>query len=152
MSAREEDTFAEESGEMEGMDEAGSDDDDEGVEMEEERADAEGENKVYIPGIEPLQPGVELEMDRSAYRMYHECQTGEWEQPKLEPGRLEKGSAWFYLLFFFGSSRRPVFELRRPERWRGRRQGAVPSVHAALCGNTSRHGPEQQVHAPWMGE
>lgn len=77
MSARDEDTFAEEEGEMEEMDEAGSDDD-EGVEMEEERAGGEGGDKVYVPGIEPLQPGVELEMDRSAYRMYHECQTGEW--------------------------------------------------------------------------
>lgn len=85
MSARDEDTFAEEEGEMEEIDEAGSggddDDDDEGVEMEEGRAGGEGEDKVYVPGIEPLQPGVELEMDRTAYRMYHECQTGEWNQP-----------------------------------------------------------------------
>lgn len=74
MSARDEDTFAEEGAEM---DEAGSDDD-EGVEMEEEEgAVGEEERKVYVPGIEPLQPGEELEMDRSAYRMYHECQTGE---------------------------------------------------------------------------
>lgn len=77
MSAPDEDTFAEERGEMEEMDEAGSDDDD-GEEMEEERADEGGEKKVYVPGIEPLQPGEELEMDRSAYRMYHECQTGEF--------------------------------------------------------------------------
>lgn len=75
MSARDEDTFAEEGAEM---DEAGSDDDDEGVEMEEEEgAVGEEDRKVYVPGIEPLQPGEELEMDRSAYRMYHECQTGE---------------------------------------------------------------------------
>lgn len=83
MSARDGDTFAEEEGEMEEMGEAGSDgddDDDEGVDMEEEGADGEGENKVYVPGIEPLQPGEELEMDRSAYRMYHECQTGKVEQ------------------------------------------------------------------------
>lgn len=73
MSARDEDTFAEEGAEME---EAGSDED-EGVEMEEEGAIGEEERKVYVPGIEPLQPGEELEMDRSAYRMYHECQTGE---------------------------------------------------------------------------
>lgn len=79
MSAREEDTFAEEGGEMEEMDEVGSDDD-EGVDMEEEGADGEGEKKVYVPGIEPLQPGEELEMDRSAYRMYHECQTGRLRQ------------------------------------------------------------------------
>lgn len=76
MSATGEDTFEEE-GDMEEMDNASSDDDDEGVEMDEERADEEeGETKVYVPGIEPLQPGEELEMDRSAYRMYHECQTG----------------------------------------------------------------------------
>lgn len=75
MSARDEDTFAEEGAEMEELDEAGSDDD-EGVEMEEDRADGEAGKKVYVPGIEPLQPGEELEMDRTAYRMYHECQTG----------------------------------------------------------------------------
>lgn len=74
MSARDEDTFAEEGAEMEEMEGAGSDDD-EGVEMEEEGA---GEKKVYVPGMEPLQAGEELEMDRSAYRMYHECQTGKW--------------------------------------------------------------------------
>ncbi|XP_028281576.1 glutamate-rich WD repeat-containing protein 1 [Parambassis ranga] len=78
MSAPEEHTFAkeEEEGEMmEEMDEVGSDDD-EGDDMEEAGADGEKEQKVYVPGIEPLQPGEELEMDRSAYRMYHECQTG----------------------------------------------------------------------------
>lgn len=58
--------------EMEGEEE----DEDEGVEMEEEGAGEEEEKKVYVPGIEPLRPGEELEMDRSAYRMYHECQTG----------------------------------------------------------------------------
>lgn len=77
MSARDEDTFAEEGAEMEEM-EGGGSDDDEGVEMEAEGADGEGEKKVYVPGMEPLQPGEELEMDRSAYRMYHECQTGKW--------------------------------------------------------------------------
>lgn len=77
MSARDEDTLAEEGAEMEELDEAGSEDD-EGVEMDEERADGEAEKKVYVPGIEPLQPGEELEMDRTAYRMYHECQTGKW--------------------------------------------------------------------------
>ncbi|KAM4579941.1 glutamate-rich WD repeat-containing protein 1 [Odontesthes bonariensis] len=74
MSAPDEHTFAEEGGEQE-MDEAGSDED-EGEEMEDEGANGEGERKVYVPGIQPLQPGEELEMDRSAYRMYHECQTG----------------------------------------------------------------------------
>lgn len=61
--------------EEEEMDEAGSDG---GEEMEEE-GDGE-EKKIYVPGIEPLQAGEELEMDRSAYRMYHECQTGELMQ------------------------------------------------------------------------
>lgn len=74
MSARDEDTIAEEGAEMEELDEV-ADSDDEGVEMEE---DGEAEKKVYVPGIEPLQPGEELQMDRSAYRMYHECQTGKW--------------------------------------------------------------------------
>lgn len=78
MSARDEDTLAEEGAEMEELDEVAGSDDDEGVEMEEDRADGEAEKKVYVPGIEPLQPGEELQMDRSAYRMYHECQTGEW--------------------------------------------------------------------------
>ncbi|XP_041843748.1 glutamate-rich WD repeat-containing protein 1 [Melanotaenia boesemani] len=72
MSAPDEHTFADESGEVEEM---GSDDD-EGEDMDEEGADGEEEKKVYVPGIEPLPPGEELEMDRSAYRMYHECQTG----------------------------------------------------------------------------
>ncbi|KAM3613675.1 uncharacterized protein V6R79_003407 [Siganus canaliculatus] len=76
MSAPDEDTFAEGEGEMEAMDEFGSDNDDEGVEMEDEGANEESQRKVYVPGLEPLQPGEELEMDRSAYRMYHECQTG----------------------------------------------------------------------------
>jgi len=75
MSAPDEDTFAEEGGAMEELDEAGSDED-EGVEMEEEDADKGEERKVYVPGMQPLKPGEELEMDRSAYRMYHECQTG----------------------------------------------------------------------------
>lgn len=74
MSAPGEDTLGEERDVMEEMDEAGSDED-EGVEMEE---GAEPEKKVYVPGKEPLKPGEELEMDRSAYRMYHECQTGRW--------------------------------------------------------------------------
>ncbi|XP_061771266.1 glutamate-rich WD repeat-containing protein 1 [Nerophis ophidion] len=73
MSAADRDTFP---GEGDGMEEQGdSADDDEGVDMEEEEV-AEGETKVYVPGIEPLQPGERLEMDQSAYRMYHECQTG----------------------------------------------------------------------------
>lgn len=79
MSAPEEDTFAEERDAMEEMDEAGSDDD-EGEEMDEEGEGGEQETKVYVPGMEPLQPGQELEMDRSAYRMYHECQTGKLER------------------------------------------------------------------------
>lgn len=92
---------------MEEMDEAGSDGD-EGVEMEEGRAGGEAERKVYVPGMEPLQPGVELEMDRTAYRMYHECQTGEWTQPpplqlllqqqqQLQPRRQSSNATeWFH--------------------------------------------------------
>lgn len=57
---------------MEEMEGGGSDED----EMEEEGKDGEQETQVYVPGKQPLQPGEELEMDRSAYRMYHECQTG----------------------------------------------------------------------------
>lgn len=69
MSAPEERTLAEEE---EAMDAVGSDEDG-GEDMEEE---GEADRRVYVPGMEPLQPGEELEMDRSAYRMYHECQTG----------------------------------------------------------------------------
>lgn len=87
MSASNEDTFAEEADGMEAQEQDGaaSDDDDEGVDMEEdEGADGDGDKKVYVPGIEPLKPGEELQMDQAAYRMYHECQTGEWETKKLE--------------------------------------------------------------------
>lgn len=115
MSARDEDTLAEEEGEMEEMDEAGSDDD-EGVEMEEERAGGEGEDKVYVPGMEPLQPGEELEMDRSAYRMYHECQTGECTL-LLKLGE-QRGHGGFNRVLLVYSHRRSVLELRRPERRR----------------------------------
>lgn len=72
MSAPGEDTLPNEDGEMEEMEGGGSDED----EMEEEGKDGEQETQVYVPGKQPLQPGEELEMDRSAYRMYHECQTG----------------------------------------------------------------------------
>ncbi|XP_063054897.1 glutamate-rich WD repeat-containing protein 1 [Engraulis encrasicolus] len=72
MSAPGEDTFPCEDGEVEDMEASGSDED----EMDEEREDGAEEAKVYVPGLQPLQPGEELEMDRSAYRMYHECQTG----------------------------------------------------------------------------
>lgn len=78
MSAPGEDTFPNEDGDMEEMDAGDSDED----EMEEEGKEGEEESKVYVPGIEPLQPGEELEMDRSAYRMYHECQTG-WSKVAL---------------------------------------------------------------------
>ncbi|XP_060726503.1 glutamate-rich WD repeat-containing protein 1 [Tachysurus vachellii] len=73
MAAPEEDTLPREDEEIEEM-EAGDSDEDE---MEEEDQEEEaGESEVYVPGVKPLQPGEELEMDRSAYRMYHECQTG----------------------------------------------------------------------------
>uniref|UniRef100_A0A1A8G517 Glutamate-rich WD repeat-containing protein 1 n=1 Tax=Nothobranchius korthausae TaxID=1143690 RepID=A0A1A8G517_9TELE len=76
MSAPEEHARAE--AEQQEMDEAGSEEDEgiDDMEEEEEGAEGEAERKVYVPGIEALRPGEELEMDRSAYRMYHECQTG----------------------------------------------------------------------------
>lgn len=103
MSARDEDAFAGEEGEMEEMDEAGSDDDDddEGVEMEEAKADGEGGSKVYVPGMEPLEPGVELEMDRGAYRLYHEGQTGEWAQLRKLLTAASLVSARFHSLYLF---------------------------------------------------
>lgn len=87
-----------EEGEMAEMEE---EEEDEGVEMEDEEADGDGGKKVYVPGIEPLQPGEELEMDRSAYRVYHECQTGEFRpgllnvllKPRLQ--ELKPGSKGF---------------------------------------------------------
>lgn len=73
MAAPEENTLLREDEEVEEM-EAGDSDEDE---IEEEGQGEEGgESKVYVPGVQPLQPGEELEMDRSAYRMYHDCQTG----------------------------------------------------------------------------
>lgn len=73
MAAPEENTLPREDEEIEEM-EAGDSDEDE---MEEEGQEEEaGESEVYVPGVKPLQPGEELEMDHSAYRMYHECQTG----------------------------------------------------------------------------
>ena len=80
------------------MDQAGSDEDDEGEGMEEEEgADGEGERKVYVPGIEPLRDGEELEMDRSAYRMYHECQTGKWEAERGNPAKAPLTSVCRYM-------------------------------------------------------
>ncbi|XP_016347116.1 glutamate-rich WD repeat-containing protein 1-like [Sinocyclocheilus anshuiensis] len=72
MSAASEDTLPQEDDEFEDMEASGSDEDD----MEGEGQNGDGDGKVYVPGLQPLQPGEELEMDRSAYRMYHECQTG----------------------------------------------------------------------------
>ncbi|XP_016086013.1 glutamate-rich WD repeat-containing protein 1-like [Sinocyclocheilus grahami] len=72
MAAAGEDTLPQEDDEFEGMEASGSDEND----MEGEGQNGDGEGKVYVPGLQPLQPGEELEMDRSAYRMYHECQTG----------------------------------------------------------------------------
>ncbi|KAK2903141.1 hypothetical protein QQF64_009948 [Cirrhinus molitorella] len=72
MSAADEHTLPQEDDEFEDMEASGSDEDD----MEGEGQNGDGEEKVYVPGLQPLQPGEELEMDRSAYRMYHECQTG----------------------------------------------------------------------------
>lgn len=100
MSARDEDAFAGEEGVMEEMDEAGSDED-EGVEMEEDKADGEGGGKVYVPGMEPLEPGVELEMDRGAYRLYHEGQTGEWRRLLKLLAAVSLVSARLHSLYFF---------------------------------------------------
>ncbi|KAA0703105.1 Glutamate-rich WD repeat-containing protein 1 [Triplophysa tibetana] len=72
MSAADENTLPQEDDEFEEMEASGSDEDT----MEEEGPNEGSESKVYIPGLQPLQPGEELEMDHSAYRMYHECQTG----------------------------------------------------------------------------
>ncbi|XP_030639813.1 glutamate-rich WD repeat-containing protein 1 [Chanos chanos] len=72
MSAPGEDTFPQPEDDVEEMEASGSDED----EMEEDKPGGEGESKVYVPGLDPIKPGEELEMDRSAYRMYHECQTG----------------------------------------------------------------------------
>lgn len=72
----------------------GEDEEDEGVEMEEEGAGGEEEKKVYVPGIEPLRPGEELEMDRSAYRMYHECQTGELFLTRLVKCSAKSRPVW----------------------------------------------------------
>ncbi|KAL7886478.1 hypothetical protein AOLI_G00041990 [Acnodon oligacanthus] len=58
--------------EVEEMEEGGS----EAGDMEEEEEDGGGESRVYVPGLQPLEPGEELEMERSAYRLYHQCQTG----------------------------------------------------------------------------
>ncbi|KTF91142.1 hypothetical protein cypCar_00027839 [Cyprinus carpio] len=62
MSAAEEDTLPQEDDEFEDMEASGSDEDD----MEGEGQNGDGEEKVYVPGLQPLQPGEELEMDRSA--------------------------------------------------------------------------------------
>lgn len=37
-------------------------------------------------------------------------------------------------------------ELRHSEGWRRRGQGALPVVHASVCGHTGGHSHEQQVH------
>ncbi|XP_043116989.1 glutamate-rich WD repeat-containing protein 1 [Puntigrus tetrazona] len=72
MSAADEDTLPQEDDEFEDMEESENDEDD----MDGEGQNGDGEGKVYVPGLQPLKPGEELEMDRSAYRIYHECQTG----------------------------------------------------------------------------
>ncbi|XP_072535178.1 glutamate-rich WD repeat-containing protein 1 [Salminus brasiliensis] len=72
MAAPGEHAFPQDDGEVEEMEAAGSDQDD----MEEEEKDDGADKQVYVPGLQPLEPGQELEMDRAAYRMYHECQTG----------------------------------------------------------------------------
>ncbi|KAK1795317.1 hypothetical protein P4O66_010487 [Electrophorus voltai] len=73
MAAPEEHTFPRED-EVEEMESGGSDEDD--MEEESQDGDGDGDSKVYVPGLQPLQLGEELEMDQSAYRLYHQCQTG----------------------------------------------------------------------------
>lgn len=55
------------------------DEEDEDMEDEEEDDDEgnedESKNKIYLPG-QPLEKGEELVVDRSAYRMLHQAQTG----------------------------------------------------------------------------
>lgn len=85
MSAPDEHTFAEKE-ELEEMDEGDED-------MQEEE---EEEKKVYVPGIEPLRPGEELEMDRSAYRMYHECQTGKKKWKSTVWHRMKRAGLIYY--------------------------------------------------------
>lgn len=50
--------------------------DDEGLEEDLEPAGDQGP-EVYLPGKKELQDNEELVMDESAYRMYHQAQTGE---------------------------------------------------------------------------
>lgn len=75
MSAPGQDTFPTAADEMEEMEQSSSEED-EMEEDEEENEGGEGKEKIYVPGREVLNPGEQLEMDRSAYRLYHECQTG----------------------------------------------------------------------------
>ncbi|KAL7875261.1 hypothetical protein SRHO_G00062310 [Serrasalmus rhombeus] len=72
MAARGEGTCSPEDEGVEEMEEGGSEDGD----MQEEEKGGGGESRVYVPGLQPLEPGDELEMERSAYRLYHQCQTG----------------------------------------------------------------------------
>uniref|UniRef100_A0A8C1VKD3 Glutamate-rich WD repeat-containing protein 1 n=1 Tax=Cyprinus carpio TaxID=7962 RepID=A0A8C1VKD3_CYPCA len=69
MSAADEDTLPQEDDEFEDMEASGSDEDD----MEGEGRNGDGEEKVYVPGLQPLQPGEELEMDRSACKLLFPC-------------------------------------------------------------------------------
>ncbi|XP_023685904.1 glutamate-rich WD repeat-containing protein 1 [Paramormyrops kingsleyae] len=75
MSAPGKDTFPTAADAMEEMEQSSSEED-EMEEDEEENEGGERKEKVYVPGREVLNPGEQLEMDRSAYRLYHECQTG----------------------------------------------------------------------------
>lgn len=48
---------------------------DEGETIEEEGNESDGPKKVYLPG-QPLEDGEKLVVDKSAYKMLHQAQTG----------------------------------------------------------------------------
>ncbi|KAG7270137.1 hypothetical protein CRUP_027207 [Coryphaenoides rupestris] len=83
MSAPGEDTFSHDEDEMDEVEcEESEMAEDGGVEGE---GEGEGESEVYVPGLQPLQPGEELEMDRSAYRIFDVLEDGDGEAREQYP-------------------------------------------------------------------